>query len=195
MRATDQRPPRHEKLHASSSPPAPGPDHRAESVAGSGPGDDSTTCHNGSGEAHRRLQSHDASGQFIGIELAKLHTSRGVELKRKGDLDGAIKDYDIAIALNPNDLFAFNNRANTWRDKGNFEQAIADYGAAIKLDADYAAAYINRGLVYERRKELALARADFKAALATPPQKYNNSRGAHQIARERLAVPAKILPE
>ena len=158
--------------------------------------DDPTTCHNGSGEAAIAACNRAiASGQFIGIELAKLHTSRGVELKRKGDLDGAIKDYDIAIALNPNDLFAFNNRANTWRDKGNFEQAIADYGAAIKLDADYAAAYINRGLVYERRKELALARAYFKAALATPPQKYNNSRGAHQIARERLAVPAKILPE
>ena len=37
------------------------------------------------------------SGQFTGLELAKLHTNRGVELKQKGDLDGALKDYDTAL--------------------------------------------------------------------------------------------------
>ena len=110
-------------------------------------------------------------------------------------MDGAIKDYDIAIALNPNDLFAFNNRANAWRDKGDLPRAIADYGAAIALDRDYAAAFINRGLVHERMKAFDLARADFQAALAAPPDKYNNSRGAHQMARQRLAELAKLAPQ
>ena len=110
-------------------------------------------------------------------------------------MDGAIKDYDIAIALNPNDLFAFNNRANAWRDNGDLVRAIADYGAAIALDRDYAAAFINRGLVHERMKAFDLARADFQAALATPPDKYNNSRGAHQMARQRLAELAKLAPQ
>jgi tetratricopeptide (TPR) repeat protein len=158
--------------------------------------DDRTTCQRASGDdAIAACTRAIAAGAFAGTDLAELHTNRGVELKRKGDLDGAIKDYDIAIGLNPTDLFAFNNRANAWRDKGDLDRAIADYGAAIKVDADYAAAYINRGLVYERKKEFALARADFKAALAASPQKYNNSRGAHQMARQRLAELAKLAPE
>ena len=117
----------------------------------------------------RPAGGRSSSGQFAGVDLAKLHTNRGVELKRKGDIDGAIKDYDIAIGLNPNDLFAFNNRANAWRDKGDLDRALADYGAAIALDRDYAAAFINRGLVHERMKAFDLARADYRAALATPP--------------------------
>ena len=158
--------------------------------------DDRMTCERGSGDvAIAACGRAIESGQYSGADLAKLHTNRGVELKRKGDIDGAIKDYDIAIGLFPNDLFAFNNRANAWRDKGDLDRALADYGAAIALDRDYAAAYINRGLVHERMKAFDLARADYKAALATPPQKFNNSRGAHQMAQHRLAALAKLAPE
>jgi tetratricopeptide (TPR) repeat protein len=170
----------------------------AISVLGAAPAaaDDRMTCERGSGDtAIAACGRAIESGQFTGLELAKLHTNRGVELKRKGDMDGAIKDYDIAIGLNPNDLFAFNNRANAWRDNGDLVRAIADYGAAIALDRDYAAAFINRGLVHERMKAFDLARADFQAALATPPDKYNNSRGAHQMARQRLAELAKLAPQ
>ncbi len=158
--------------------------------------DDRMTCERGSGDvAIAACARAIESGQFAGAELAKLHTNRGVELKRKGDVDGAIKDYDVAIGLNASDLFAFNNRANAWRDKGDLDRALADYGTAITLDQDYAAAFINRGLVHERRKAFDLARADYKAALAASPQKYNNSRGAHQMARQRLAELAKVAPE
>jgi tetratricopeptide (TPR) repeat protein len=158
--------------------------------------DDRSTCDRSSGElAIAACTRAIASGQFRGLELAKIHTNRGVELKRTGDLDGAIKDYDIAIKLNPNDPFAFNNRANAWRDKGDLDRAVADYGTAVRLDPEYAAAYTNRGLVHERRKDFARARADFKAALAAPAQKYANSRGAQQLARERLAALATISPE
>lgn len=158
--------------------------------------DDRMTCERGSGDvAVAACGRAIESGQFTGTDLAKLHTNRGVELKRKGDIDGAIKDYDVAIGLNPNDLFAFNNRANAWRDKGDLERALADYGAAVALDRDYAAAFINRGLIHERRKAFDLARADYRAALAAPPQKYDNSRGAHQMAQHRLAALAKLAPE
>jgi tetratricopeptide (TPR) repeat protein len=164
--------------------------------AGPAAADDSATCHKASGPvAVAACDRAIKSGQFTGIELAKLHTSRGVERKRAGDIDGAIADYDAAIKLNPKDFFAFNNRGNTWRDKGALDRAIADYSEAIRLDPDYAAPYINRGLVYERQKDFARARSDFKAALATSPHKYNNSRGAHQMARKRLAALARISPE
>ena len=130
------------------------------------------------------------SGQFSGEDLSKLLTSRGVEMKRKGDIDGAIGDYSRAIALNSKDLFAFNNRGNTLRDKGDLEGAIADYSEAIRLDPDSAAAYTIRGRVHEIRNDLSRARADFNAALAAP-NKYDNSRWAKDFARARLNELAK----
>ena len=149
--------------------------------------DDRTTCERASGQAAIAACTRAiASGMFAGLELAKLHTNRGVELKQKGDLDAALKDYDAALTLNPNDFFAFNNRANVRRDKGDIPGAISDYTEAVRLEPAYAAAYVNRGLVQERAGDLESARASFNAALAAPAQKFRNSPGAHQIARERL---------
>jgi len=122
---------------------------------------------------------------FTGTDLAKLLTNRGVELKRKGDVDGAIADYTASIALNPKDMFSLNNRGNALRDKGDLQGAIADYTQAIRIDPDYAAAYLNRGRVYERQDDIDRARADFTAVLATS-DKYVNSRGAKELARGRL---------
>jgi tetratricopeptide (TPR) repeat protein len=151
--------------------------------------DDRTICERSSGgpaiEACTRAIS---SGAFTGLELAKLHTNRGVELKQRGDLDAALNDYDESIRLNPRDFFAFNNRANVRRDKGDISGAIADYSEAVRLEPAYAAAYTSRGLVHERAGDLEMARESFNAALSAPANKFRNSPGAHQIARERLRV-------
>jgi tetratricopeptide (TPR) repeat protein len=150
-------------------------------------GDDRTTCERASGDpAIAACSRAIASGAFTGLALAKLHTNRGVERKQKGDLDGALQDYDIALGLNPGDFFAFNNRANVRRDKGDTAGAISDYSEAVRLEPAYAAAYVNRGLVQERSGDPEAARASFNAALAAPATKFRNSPGAHQIARERL---------
>jgi tetratricopeptide (TPR) repeat protein len=154
--------------------------------------DDWATCNNTSGDqAIAACNRAIDSGRFKGEDLGKLLTSRGVERKRKGDIDGAIADYTRAIALNSKDLFAFNNRANTRRDKGDLDGAIADYGEALRLDPDYAAAYTNRGRVHEMRGDLVRARADFSSALAAAPDKYDNSRWAKDFARARLNALAK----
>jgi tetratricopeptide (TPR) repeat protein len=154
--------------------------------------DDRTTCERASGDpAIAACTRAIASGTFSGIELAKLHNNRGVELKNKGRLDEALKDYDVTLRLNPTDFFAFNNRANVRRDKGDIPGAIADYTEATRLEPAYAAAYVNRGLVQERAGDIEKARESFNAVLATPADKFRNSPGAHRIARERLAAMAK----
>ena len=149
--------------------------------------DDRTICERSSGEpAIAACTRAIASGAFTGLELAKLHTNRGVELKLKGDLDGALKDYNEAIRLDPANHFAFNNRANVRRDKGDLAGAIADYTEAVRLEPAYAAAYTSCGLVQERVGDLDGARESFNAALAAPADKFRNSRDAQAIARERL---------
>ena len=156
-------------------------------LIGQAPPDDRTICERSSGQpAIDACTRAISSGAFTGLELAKLHTNRGVELKQKGDLDAALKDYDASIRLNPGDFFAFNNRANVRRDKGDIAGAIADYSEAVRLEPAYAAAYTSRGLVQERAGDLEKARESFNAALAAPASKFRNSPGAHRIARERL---------
>ncbi len=150
--------------------------------------DDPSVCHDASGpKALAACDRAIASGQFSALELARLHTSRGVERRRAGDIDGAISDYDLAIKLNPNDQFAFNNRANLWRDKGDLKRAIADYTEALRIDPGYTAVYVNRGLVYEKFKDIERARADYQRAIELPP-KYGNGRGGQQMARKLLAA-------
>jgi tetratricopeptide (TPR) repeat protein len=150
--------------------------------------DDAESCHKAKGEqALKACDRAIASGKHTGRDLAKLHTSRGVERKRIGDLDGAIADYSAAIALDPKDVFAYNNRGNSWRDKGNLSRAIEDYSAALRIDPGYTAAYVNRGLVYEKMKNLDAARADYREAIKRPP-KYGNGPGGQQIARKRLVA-------
>ena len=97
--------------------------------------DDTSVCHKSSGpEALAACDRAIASGGFDGLDLARLHTSRGVERRRAKDIDGAIADYDAAIKINAKDQFAFNNRANLWRDKGELDRAVADYSQAIRID-------------------------------------------------------------
>jgi tetratricopeptide (TPR) repeat protein len=150
--------------------------------------DDRQTCERATGPA--ALAACDraiASGQHAGTDLAKLHTNRGVERKRAGDLAGALADYSEAVRLNPGDPFAYNNRANVRRDMGDLPGAIADYGEALRVDPGYTAGYVNRGMLHERMGALDLARADYREALARPP-KYGNGPGGQDIARRRLAA-------
>jgi TPR repeat len=56
----------------------------------------------------------------------------------KGDLDGALKDYDEAICLKPDYAIAYYNRGRARKAKGDLEGALKDYGEIIRLKPDYA---------------------------------------------------------
>src|SRR5947209_14999987 len=94
---------------------------------------------------------------------------RGIARKAKGDLDGAIADYDRAISLNPTYALAYYNRGIARGDKGDLNGAIADYTKAVELNPDYVSAYYNRGNVRRERGELDEAVADYTKASALNP--------------------------
>ena len=70
-----------------------------------------------------------------------------------GDEEGAMKDYDKAIELNPNYSGAYNNRGNLRGDMGDVEGAMKDYDKAIELNPNYSKAYSNRAECYRRLAE------------------------------------------
>src|ERR1700716_1006575 len=78
---------------------------------------------------------------------ANAYTSRGLARYRKGDVDGAIADYELAIQINPGLAPAHLNRGNTRYAKGDRDGALADWNRALRIDPRLYEAYNNRGLL------------------------------------------------
>jgi tetratricopeptide (TPR) repeat protein len=68
--------------------------------------------------------------------LAIAFNNRGNAYLGKRQYDRAIKDYDEAIRLDPNDDLYFGNRGDAFRITGQYERAIADYRKALSLKID-----------------------------------------------------------
>jgi tetratricopeptide (TPR) repeat protein len=61
------------------------------------------------------------------------------------DKKRSIEMYNKALAIDPNNLTALNNRGFQRNENGNYKDAINDFDKAISLDPSYAYAYSNRG--------------------------------------------------
>ena len=83
----------------------------------------------------------------------------------KGDLSGAISDYDRSIKINPRYVEAHCNRGAAKRAKGDVEGAVADYSVAIGIDPGHTLAYLNRGMARMLQGKLAEAQLDFERCL------------------------------
>jgi tetratricopeptide (TPR) repeat protein len=62
-----------------------------------------------------------------------------------GQYSAAIRDFDKAIQLEPDDAEAYNNRGVAKKKLRQYLAAIRDYNKALQLKPDHAEAYINRG--------------------------------------------------
>jgi tetratricopeptide (TPR) repeat protein len=114
---------------------------------------------------------------------ALFHLNRG-ELKRvKGDLDGALNDYNRTIELKPDSFIAFNNRGLVKRAKGDLDGALEDFNKAIELKPDLGSAYSNRALVKKSKGDLIGAEADSEKALELKPE---SAETCHQRGEKRL---------
>ena len=100
---------------------------------------------------------------------ANAYYNRGIARVDKGDLDGAIKDYNEAIRLKPDDANVYNNRGVARKAKGDLDGAIKDYNEAIRIKPDYADPYSNRGNVRYAKGDLDGAIKDYNEAIRIKP--------------------------
>lgn len=104
---------------------------------------------------------------------AEDYNNRGLSRQSKGDLDGAIADYTIALTLKSMPMvqaIIYNNRANAFMAKNDFAAAAIDYGSAIKLDPGNFENYYNRGIALYNKRDLDGALADFSKAIELDPR-------------------------
>ena len=93
----------------------------------------------------------------------------GTELYQSGDLAGALRDFDHAIALDPRCATAFLDRGSLRNDQGDHPGAIADYTHAIELDPSLALAFYGRGHVRQADGDLEGAISDYTRATELNP--------------------------
>ena len=87
--------------------------------------------------------------------------------------DSAIKEYDEAIRLRPNDAAAYANRGSVYASKSDNDRAIKDYSEAIRLDPKNMRAYGVRGDAYRGKSDFDRAAKDYGKVieLAGKPEK------------------------
>jgi tetratricopeptide (TPR) repeat protein len=116
---------------------------------------------------------------------AGAYFGRGIAYANLGNYQQAIKDFNKAIELEPDDAYAYNHRGSTYSDLGNYQQAIKDFNKAIELKPDYSYAYNNRGIAYAALGNYQQAIKDFNKAIELKPDN-SNAYGARGIAYGKL---------
>jgi tetratricopeptide (TPR) repeat protein len=99
------------------------------------------------------------------VQNAATYNDRGLAREKKGDLNGAIADFNEAIKLNPKNVIAYKNRGIAKEKKGDLDGALADYSQSIRLNPKYANAYKDKGNAKRKKGDLNGANADFKRAV------------------------------
>jgi tetratricopeptide (TPR) repeat protein len=103
-------------------------------------------------------------------QSAAEYSDRGFDRQNKGDLTGALSDYDTALSLDPKNAIASFRRGLALETKGDWNGALADYNTVLGLDPKNADAYSNRGFVKQSLGDLDGALADYAIALQINPK-------------------------
>lgn len=100
-----------------------------------------------------------------GKNMKVSYLSRAVIKFNRGDLNGALKDYDSAIKLDDQDPEAFINRGIVKEKLKIYEGAISDFTKTLELKPDLWKAYYNRGNSKFKQNKFAESVPDFTKAL------------------------------
>ena len=115
--------------------------------------------------------NNDILAMSISTAQASVATmNRGNAYVAKGDLDKALRDFNEAIALDPNNAGAYVDRALILTHKGEREAAMKDYGEAIRLNSKQWQAYFNRAADLREQGELTKAIADLNKVAELNPK-------------------------
>ncbi|MGJ5632463.1 tetratricopeptide repeat protein [Nostoc sp. CALU 1950] len=90
---------------------------------------------------------------------------QGVNKYESGNYEGAVKDFNQAIELDPQNALAYNKRGDAYYRLGDYEQAQADSSQAILLNPQDANAYFDRGFAFYGLSKYKEAIADYTQAI------------------------------
>lgn len=94
----------------------------------------------------------------------KTLVEQGMENSQAGRYDQALKDFNAALKLKPNDPLLITYRGVVYYAKGQNDLAMKDFDLAIQIDPKCGKAYYQRGMIYENQENYAQAVPELKKA-------------------------------
>lgn len=94
---------------------------------------------------------------------------RAAKAYREHRFEDALRDFDLAISINPTHPLAYYNRGNVRYAMRDLEGAIKDYTRALELSPGFALAHMNRGSVLSDSGRLDDALVDMSDAIRFGP--------------------------
>ncbi len=117
-----------------------------------------------------------ASGELDAEAMAVALNNRAVTYDQLGDYDRAVRDYEQALSLVPEEPTTKRNlravlirRGVAAANRGQYERALADLGRAIELDPENYLAWLRRAEVRMENGDLKGAERDLEQASALEP--------------------------
>ncbi len=116
-------------------------------------------------------QGVELAGRAIekGPPQARVHNLLGQAHERLGEPLEAAKNYDKAIAIDPNFAEAHGNRANILVEAGLPDEALKSFDKAVALKPDSMTDWVNRGALLHTLNRYDEALASFDKAIAIAP--------------------------
>ena len=99
--------------------------------------------------------------------------NNGVDKAMKGDYQGAINDFDLALSLNPKFADAYMNRGTAKKKLGDYKGAISDLNTTIEINPSDPIAYTNRCDAKRSIGDYRGAIADCSSAIVIDPRHLN----------------------
>lgn len=84
---------------------------------------------------------------------AQMTRDQGLALQNQGDLEGALKMYEKASMLDPNNPVIYNDMGIVYEAKGLMKQAEQQYLKAVQIDPQFANSYSNLALLSEEQRD------------------------------------------
>ena len=104
--------------------------------------------------------------ELLGVSLKpEDYINRGNDLFYKKDYESALKAYDKAIELKPDNDIALSNRGTVLGKLGRYNEAIEIYDNAIELKPDFAISWFERARIYSLMGNKQNAISDLEKAI------------------------------
>lgn len=118
-------------------------------------------------------------------EEAEEQKKKGNEAFKAQNWDEAIKCYNKAIALDPNNAAYYSNRSGAWSSKGNHESALSDANKCLGQDSKFIKGYARKGKALFDLNRWDEAEAAYKDGLQVDPANDGCKRGMADVASAR----------
>ncbi len=100
---------------------------------------------------------------------AEAHSNLGAILQKKGDMTGALEEYEKAEQINPSSITTRLNIGTMYQAKKEYETAIEAYDTIIQFNPNYMLAYLYKAQCYKEIGNKEAAIQNYKLALNLDP--------------------------